>query len=68
MSTDNGPKRDVSFGPVPHGQSVKTDTGPVYLEASNKPNNPKKDHRPGDDDKHDSYNVTDAYTDGDNSK
>jgi hypothetical protein len=34
----------------------------------NAPNNPKKDHRPGDHDTHDSYNVTDAYTDGDNSK
>ena len=55
-------------GPIPHGDSVKTDIGPSYNEAMNAPNNPKKDHRPGDHDTHDSYNVTDAYTDGDNSK
>ena len=39
----------------------KKDHGESFNEAMNAPNNPTKNHRP------ESYNVTDDYTDGDNS-
>lgn len=58
MPTDNGPSRDVSPEKNPKAEK---DKGESFNEAMNAPNNPKKDHQPT------SFNVTDDYTDGDNS-
>ncbi len=48
-------------GSIPH---VTKKDQQSFNEAMNAPNNPTKNHRPG----ADAVNVTDAYTDGDNSK
>jgi len=52
-------------GPIPHVTKKDQES---FNEAMSAPNNPTKNHRPGDHDTHDSYNVTDAYSRGDNSK
>lgn len=61
MATENGPKRDVS----PEKQSFPDKKkGESFNEAMNDPNTPTMG---GDDKVTLPYNVTDSYTDGNNS-